>query len=415
MGDPTGLSSRGARLAASPPLPGYLYEHFARCDDPWHPEHNATGYVGMCVAENKLMHDLLLPRLAALPVPPEHVLGYDSMIGNIDFRTRLGSFMGERFLGRTVAPEHVAVLAGAGTVLETLFYALADPGDAVLVPTPSYAGFWADLGARDGLEIIPVDGRSEEGFTLTAAAFERALATSERPVRALLFTTPSNPLGRVYTHAEIDEVLTWAEGHGLHVVFDEIYALSVFGDAPFTSVASLRSALGDRTHIVWAFSKDFGASGLRCGALVSENADVIRAVDAVAYWGCVAGHTQWMLGELIEDDAWVDGYLAELRRRLGDAYARVSAALDAQGIPHVAAGAGIFVLCDVRSWMDDLTWEAEERLWRRFLEVGNINLTPGAACHIAEPGFLRLCYAAAPTDAMVAGIERLATIGTAPR
>ncbi len=391
-------------------MPEYLGEHFARTDAGWHPEQNPDGYVGMCIAENKLMLDLLLPRLADCGIPPAHTLGYDAMIGNVDFRARLGEFMGARFLGRAMPPQHVAVLAGAGTVLETLFYVLGDPGDAVLVPTPSYAGFWADIEARDSLNIITVDGSSEDDFQLTTDALDAALAAADRPVRALLFTTPSNPLGRVYSAAEVAEVLEWAERHELHVVFDEIYALSVFGEAPFVSAASLRPSLGERTHIVWAFSKDLAASGLRCGVLVSENEAVLRAVDAIAYWGCVSGHTQWMLHNLIADEVWMDHYLAELRRRLGGAYRRVAAALDAHGIPHVAAEAGIFVLCDVRGLMADDTWEAEAALWRRLLDVGNVNLTPGAACRIAEPGFLRLCYAAGPTDAVVAGIERIGRI-----
>ncbi|HSF85996.1 MAG TPA: aminotransferase class I/II-fold pyridoxal phosphate-dependent enzyme [Acidimicrobiia bacterium] len=409
MSDPF-MSRRGAALVASPPLPEYIGEHFARCDPPWHPEHNANGYVGMCIAENKLMNDLLLPKLSEVGVPPEHVLGYDAMIGNLDFRTKLADFMSTRFLGRAVAPEHVAVLAGAGTVLETLFYVLADPGDAVLVPTPSYAGFWADLCARDGLEIVTIDTSSDDEFRLTTGQLDAALSTAERPVRALLFTTPDNPMGRVYTGTELESVLQWAEANEIHVVFDEVYALSVFGDQAFTSAASLRPSLGDRAHIVWAFSKDFGASGLRCGVLISENEAVMAAVDGLAYWGCVSGHTQWLLHNLVSDDAWVDHYLGELRRRLGDAYSQVSQALNVQGIAHVPADAGIFVLCDVRNLMDDVTWEAEERLWRRLLEVGNVNLTPGSACHIAEPGFLRLCYAAGATEAIVAGIERLALI-----
>ena len=79
----------------------------------------------------------------------------------------------------------------------------------------------------------------------------------------LLFTSPSNPLGRVYTAAELDQVLDWAEGNDLHLVLDELFALSVFGEAAFVSGAGRRPGLGDRTHLVWAFSKVFAASGLR--------------------------------------------------------------------------------------------------------------------------------------------------------
>ena len=73
------------------------------------------------------------------------------------------------------------------------------------------------------------------------------------------------------------------------MVFDEVYALSVFGERAFTSGASLRQSMGERVHVVWAFSKDFGASGLRCGVLVSENEAVLAAVDSLAYWACCSG------------------------------------------------------------------------------------------------------------------------------
>jgi aspartate/methionine/tyrosine aminotransferase len=410
MADRSTLSRRGERLAANPPFPEYLHEHFARSVDRWHPEDNSDGYVGMCVAENKLLNDLMLDRLADVGPPPGRALGYDDMAGNVEFRERLGRFMGSRFLGRVFPPEHVLVLSGAGTVLESLFHVIGDPGDAVLVPTPSYAGFWADLEARDGLQIVPVPCLSANDFRLSVDALEAAYRTSTRPVRALLYTHPSNPLGRVAPRDELEAVLSWAESHELHVVFDEIYALSVFGDTPFVSAASLRPSLGERVHIVWAFSKDFGVSGLRCGVLVTENEAVARAVDAIAYWGCVSGLSQWVLGEMIQDVAWVDHYLIELRRRLGDAYAAVASSLGEVGIPHVTADAGIFVVCDFREFLDEATWEAEDRLWRRLLEVANVNLTPGAACRNAEPGFLRLCFATGPTAGVAAGIERIGAL-----
>ena len=69
--------------------------------------------------------------------------------------------------------------------------------------------------------------------------------------------------------------------------------------------------------------------------------------------------------------------------------------------------AGIFVLCDMRGFLDEPTWEAENALWRHVLERANVNVTPGSACRIVEPGFMRLCYAAEPVDRVLAGIERI--------
>ena len=122
-----------------------------------------------------------------------------------------------------------------------------------------------------------------------------------------------------------------------------------------------------------------------------------------------------MLGELISDDAWVDGYIEEMQNRLREAHRRTTAALDGVGIRYQPAEAGFFVLCDMRPFMDDVTWEEEDRLWRRILEEANVNLTPGAACHVGEPGFMRLCFAAEPTDVIVDGVQRLGRVlGGAP-
>src|SRR5690606_2235249 len=335
---------------------------------------------------------------------------YDAMIGNLEFRRALAEFMSRTLLGRTVTAEQLVALAGAGAVLEQLFYAIADPGDAVLVPTPSYAGFWADLETRDELRIIPVATTSASGFRLTTDDLDRALASADRPVKALLFTTPDNPLGRVYSREQLLEILAWSERVGIHVVFDEVYGLSVFGERPFVSAASLRPSLGERVHVIWAFSKDFGASGLRCGVLLSENPGVLRAVDGLAYWAACSGDTQHLLGRLISDRPFVDEYLTNMRRRLAQTYAGVIAALDGHGVAHLPAEAGIFVLCDLRPFLSEQTWEAEHRLWRRILDQANVNLTPGSACRIAEPGFFRLCYAAVSSEAVLEGIARLGRV-----
>ena len=404
----TFLSSRAQQLVDRPPFAEYLQAHFARGDDTFDLNERPDGYVALCIAENRLMWSEMAARLSAIPEAPDRVLGYDAMIGALPFREQLAAFMGRRIFRRSVEAEHLAAVAGAGAALELLFYALADPGDAVLVPTPSYAGFWPDLETRDDITIVAVDTDSSEDFRLTPERLDRAMQSASRPVRALLFTTPDNPLGRVHTPSEIEAVLSWADAAGIHVVFDEIYALSVFGDTAFTSVASLRPSLGDRLHIVWAFSKDFGASGLRCGVLYSENEQVLRAVGTLAYWAACSGHTQYALGQVISDTAWVDEYLALQRQRLKARYRKVTDRLSFQGIPFLSAEGGIFVLCDLRGFMKEPTFEGEAALWRRLLDVANVNLTPGSACRIAEPGFFRLCWASTSWPETVSAIDRAA-------
>ncbi|MEE4273653.1 MAG: aminotransferase class I/II-fold pyridoxal phosphate-dependent enzyme [Thermoanaerobaculales bacterium] len=401
------LSCRAQNLLAGQSMPEYLVRHFEGSTNPYHADANPDGYIGLCVAENKLVSDLVADRINRIRDVPASVLGYDSMTGSMRFRERLGRFMGRTFLGREFPPHQISVLAGAGSVLEILFHALGDPGDGVLAPTPSYAGFWMDLELRNELRIVPVHTSADGGFRLTPELLDRAADGADRPVRALLLTTPDNPLGRVYTADELDAILSWAEGRGLHVVADEIYALSVYGGRPFTSCAAVRQSLGDRLHIVWAFSKDFGASGLRCGVVVSENEAVTAAVSALAYWACCSGHTQYLLGEMISDESWVDGFIDTMQTRLGRAYDRLTTLLDAGGISHIPAEGAVFTLVDLRPHLAEPTWEAEHDLWTRIIDEARVNLTPGAACHIGEPGFMRLCYAGLPTNDVAVGVERL--------
>ncbi|MEX1364926.1 MAG: aminotransferase class I/II-fold pyridoxal phosphate-dependent enzyme [Nannocystaceae bacterium] len=404
------LSLRGRALVDSPPLAPYIAAHFERFDQPWDPALRPDGYIALCIAENKRRAPQMLEILGRFDQPPQHVLGYDAVIGNLDFRRNLAAFMGRRMLGRPIEAESLVVLAGAGSVLEMLFHVLADPGEGVLVPTPSYAGFWADLETRDALVVVPVPSASADGFALDTARFDEMLERAEVPIKALLFTSPDNPLGRVYTAAEIDAVLRWADARGLHVVFDEIYALSVFGERPFVSAASRRPSLGDRVHVVWGFSKDFGASGLRCGVLLSENQEVLQAVGGLAYWSICSGHTQYLLSSLVGDDALVDDTIAQTQADLGRAYASVTAGLRAEGIEYLEAGAAFFLVCDLRPWLETPTFEAERRLWQRLLDEANVNLTPGEACRIAEPGFFRLCYASEPELAVHEAIGRLGRV-----
>ena len=408
------MSSRARDLIDAPQLAPYILTHFERLRDEYGPE-RPDGYIGLCIAENRLMWPELSARLGQVPPAPDRVLGYDAMIGALPFRERLAAFLSSRVLKRTVAPEHVAAVAGAGSALELLFYALGDSGDSILVPTPSYAGFWPDLQSRDGLRIVTVPTSSQDGFQLTEALLDRAMEEAPSPVRGLLFTNPDNPLGRVRSRAEIERVLKWAEKTGLHVVFDEIYALSVFGASDFTSVAELRPSLGDRLHIVWAFSKDFGASGLRAGVLVTENEAVMKAVDALAYWSACSGHTQHLLGEIIADTAWLDEYLLTLRSRLKTAHAEVVRRLQGFGVSVVDADGGIFVVCDLRPFLSAPTFEAEHQLWQHLVDQGRVNITPGSACRIAEPGFFRLCWATMPLDTVRVGLARMeAALATRP-
>ena len=98
------LSTRGRQLLEAPPFPEYLLEHFQRAG-PANGADSRPEYIGLCVAENKLMWDLLQPKMLQCRDIPQRVLAYDAMTGALDFRCQLAGFLGRSFLTREPAPE----------------------------------------------------------------------------------------------------------------------------------------------------------------------------------------------------------------------------------------------------------------------------------------------------------------------
>ncbi len=386
-------------------MPEYIAEHFARvtADD---------GYIGLAISENKLVWDLLEPMFNRDRRVEQRSAGYDVMVGSDQFRNSVAAFGSEHIWGREIDPDQVITLAGAGSILETLFYVIANPGDGVLVPTPSYAGFWADLETRDELTVVPVHTHAGDSFSLTPERLQDAYDTANVPTSALLLTNPSNPTGKIEPASEIRLAVEWARSVGIHVVVNEIYALSTHGETLFVPTGSIVDADRDDIHFVWAFSKDFALSGLRCGVLTTRNESVRLAVSELAYWSAVSGDTQHLLDTMLRDDAWVASYISTMQTRLAEAYGRTTEALSGAGIAYVPADAGLFVLLDMRRFLGEPTWSGEQHLWRTILEQASVNLTPGSACHTNEPGFMRLCFAAAPADTVVAAIERIQRVLT---
>jgi 1-aminocyclopropane-1-carboxylate synthase len=429
------LSPRGAK-ACEPALS--YFGAFVQCAaDPWTPKHPQKGVINLCVAEDKLSADLLSAKLRAVllsspPLPPQQ-LGYQDMKGTLELRSALASTYA-RMLAPTVAfePQHLSVSAGAGAVLEQLAFALASPGDCFLIPAPWYAAFRNDLGVRAGVRAWPVaepSGSLLPSFAALSAERDRAVASGS-PVRALLLVNPVNPTGIVLPPTLLRELLAWGLSQGLHCICDELYAFSVFrpeAGPPFVSAAThawggetapaspragapaLHGA-DERLHLVLGLSKDFCASGLRCGVLYSRNARLHQMLDNVSYFASTPTHTQSALAAILREGAWVDAFMAERRARLLSAYTALTHGLVAAKIHYVPATAGMFLWIDARSLLPKLPpavvgspppspWAAEKELWKALYSCdgarGGVLLTPGFDCAAAEPGWFRACYAAA--------------------
>ena len=413
--DKHGLSPRG--VAATVPALSYYPAFMAAAADPWSRDRPADqGVINLCVAEDKQSSDLVAAQLAAQAsecAVPGTELGYCDMRGTGALRASLA-----RYVSRTLAPgaacdpEHLCVSAGCGAVFDILAHALASPGECFLVPAPWYAAFVNDLRVRAGVVARAVP-EPDGALVPSVAALEAARLAAQRagsPARALLLVNPGNPTGQVLPPDRVRELLAWGLAAGLHVISDEVYAGSVFDPAAgpqFVSAALHAQAPGglpgvsaeavrDRLHIVFGFSKDFAASGMRAGVLWSANPALQRALGNLGYFCAVSVQTQRSLAALLDDEAWLRSFAAEHNARLRASRDAASAALASAGLSHAPATAGMFLWADLRPALPpNPTPDDERTAWQELYQgEARVLLTPGADCAAPEPGFFRMCFAA---------------------
>ena len=215
----------------------------------------------------------------------------------------------ERRFGLTVDPARVIgcgdVMAGVRLALEVL----CDPAP-VVVPTPAYPPF-LQIPAVTGRELITVPCRGSE---LDVEAIGVALAAGGRTV---LLSSPHNPLGRVFTAAELAALRDVVLAHGARVISDEIHAPLVLDGARHLPYAAVEGT-ADHVTTVLAASKAFNVPGLKCAQIIAGNDADLKALRAAPL---VSNHGTSPLGIVAsvaaytDGDGWLDGLLADLAAR----------------------------------------------------------------------------------------------------
>ena len=404
----------GRLLAGASALAG---AHFTAEADPYRPSANPDGYVNLGTAENRLMWDMLAPRLRAPRPLTEADVRYGPLFGTTALRTAVAGFLARR-LAVPVSADDLLILAGATAALDAIASILCDPGEAIAVPVPYYGALDADLTGRSHATLLPVgpdEGGDPAGARLpsaaaTAGAIERVRAAGH-PVRALVLTSPHNPLGRVYRAAELHEIAGVCADLDLDLVADEVYANCAFDGPTYTSVLHLPARVidPDRVHMIWGFAKDFALPGFKVGVLHTRHPEVRAAARELAWFAPVSTDTQAVLCQLLSDRAWLDGFGAASRARLADSYTRTAGLLVAAGIPYLPAEAGFSIWMDLRRWLGGDSFDAERALWRRLFDDGRVSVPPGEVFHSAQPGWFRLCHTVDATTVRE-GIDRIGRV-----
>ncbi len=173
--------------------------------------------------------------------------------------------------GYEVQASQVLITNGGKQAVYQAFATLLDPGDEVILPTPFWTTYPEAIKLAGG---IPVEVLADESQGYRARVDQLEAARTNR-TKALLFNSPSNPTGAVYSPAEVRAIGEWALEHGIWVITDEIYEHLVYGKAQFSSIA-LTPGLADQVVVLNGVAKTYAMTGWRVGWMIGPN-DVINA------------------------------------------------------------------------------------------------------------------------------------------
>src|SRR5256884_6000759 len=134
--------------------------------------------------------------------------------------------------GYQVEASQVLVTNGGKQAVYQTFATLLDPGDEVIVPAPYWTTYPESIALAGGV-MVPVLTSEDSGYLASVEDLEAARTSRSK---VLLFVSPSNPTGAVYSPEQVRQIGQWAAAHGLWVVTDQIYEDLVYGDATFSSI-----------------------------------------------------------------------------------------------------------------------------------------------------------------------------------
>lgn len=190
---------------------------------------------------------------------------YPPVPGFMDLRKAICQKL-KRDNGVDFAPEQIIVSNGGKHAIINVLLATVNPGDEVIIPAPYWVSYPEMVKFVEG---VPVEVRAtiESDFKITAAQLEAAITDK---TKLLIFNSPSNPTGMVYSKAEMKALADVLKKHpNVYILSDEIYELITF-DCEFESFAQF-TELKDRLIIMNGVSKGFAMTGWRIGYIAAPN------------------------------------------------------------------------------------------------------------------------------------------------
>ena len=306
---------------------------------------------------------------------------YTPNAGLSDLRRAICRYLKRRFdleyqpIGQTL------VTVGGSEGLDLAFRCLLEPGDEVIIPTPSFVCYGPLVSMIHGVPVY-VETRVENEFRLTAEELKAAITPR---TKILVLPFPNNPTGGIMHREDLEALAEVLRGTNIMVVSDEIYAELTYGQH-HVSMANIPD-MYERTIVINGFSKAYSMTGWRMGYVCGPK-ELIGAMTKLHQYGIMSAPTtsQYAAIEAMEHgDRDIEEMKQEYdgrRRFLVDGFRKL-------GLDCFEPRGAFYVFPCIRS-----TGLSSEEFCDRFLEQEHVAVIPGNAFGPGGEGFVRACYAA---------------------
>ncbi|WP_010664206.1 pyridoxal phosphate-dependent aminotransferase [Marinilabilia salmonicolor] len=217
--------------------------------------------------------DIFTPQVAldAVRNLTDKVIEYSHSAGNETYRKKLAKYY--QSIGIDVDYTEILITTGGSEAITFAFLSCLNPGDEVIIPEPFYANY-NGFAITSGIKIIPVTSTIENNFALPPIKDLEALITPK--TKGIVICNPNNPTGYLYSDSELEELRELVLKHDLFFFSDEVYREFCYDEHKHKSVLHLKG-LEENAVMFDSVSKRFSECGVRIGALVSKNKELISA------------------------------------------------------------------------------------------------------------------------------------------
>ncbi len=328
----------------------------------------------------------------------EGVVHYGDISGDTELRKSLASKLRE-FNGIPASADEILITNGLTQASMAVFEAGIDPGDEVIMTDPFYPQHPAKVGLVGG-HTVTAPLVKDENWRLDGAALEQAV--TDRTTMICLIN-PSNPVGRVFTREELEQVAQVAIERDLLVVTDEVYEYITFEDTQHISIASL-PGMWERTISLFAFTKAYAMDGWRLGYATGPEhliADLRRVTMNQSTHPNVFAQKGALAAVLGPHDP-VEEMVKEDQRRRDLLCDRLNAI---DGVTCPSPEATIYAFPDVSA-----IGLSSDEIAMRILEEGHVAVESGSFYGNQGEGHLRICFGSEPYERIDEATQRIADV-----